>query len=271
MTAPDLGAGLAFLGGGHMARALVAALHRSGVAGASLHVIEPDVQRREALRRDYDITPHADATQLPRLDTLLLAVKPQDLETALPPLQDWLARHRPLVISVAAGVTIARLARLCPAGSIVRAMPNRGALVGAGATGLYAPPGIDPLLRTRATAILGTAGIVVTVEEESLMDVVTAVSGSGPAYFFALAEALAKAGVLAGLPADAAESLARATLSGAGALTSGDSSLAALRASVTSKGGTTAAALEALDRRSFEELVREAVEAAVRRGREIGG
>lgn len=271
MTALDLGAGLAFLGGGHMARALVAALRRAGVSGSALHVIEPDLQRRDALQSDFGITPHADSDHLPRLDTLLLAVKPQDLEVALRPLQEWLARHRPLVISVAAGVPIATLARSCAGAPIVRAMPNRAALVGAGATGLFAPADLDPLAQERATAILQTAGIVVTVDDESLMDVVTAVSGSGPAYFFALAEALAKAGEDAGLSAEAAHTLARATLRGAGALAAENSSLAALRQAVTSKGGTTAAALETLERLGFDNSVSEAITAAIRRGRELGG
>jgi pyrroline-5-carboxylate reductase len=148
-------------------------------------------------------------------------------------------------------------------------MPNRPALVGAGATGLYAAKSIPEPLRHRAATIVGAAGIVVWVDDEALMDVVTAISGSGPAYFFRLAEALAAAGRSQGLSESAAMQLASATLHGAGAMTTSDASLPALRASVTSPGGTTAAALASFERNGLEAMVEAAVAAAVQRGREL--
>jgi pyrroline-5-carboxylate reductase len=166
------------------------------------------------------------------------------------------------------------LRELCGAGAgtalpVVRAMPNRPALLGRGASGLYAPPDIPPEARARAEAVLAAAGMVAWIDSEMLMDAVTAVSGSGPAYFFRLAEALADAGRAQGLPAEVAARLAAATLAGAGAMAAADADLAGLRAAVTSRGGTTAAALTTLEAGGLERLVAEAVESATRRGREL--
>ena len=196
----------------------------------------------------------------------------------LQPLQSTLARRRPLLVSIAAGLTVARLRQAAAptsdpgtgaALSVVRAMPNRPAMLGLGATGLYAPPEVSAADRARAEALLAAAGTVAWIEDESLMDAVTAVSGSGPAYFFRLAEALAAAGRAQGLPAEIADRLAAATLVGAGALAAADPDLAALRASVTSRGGTTAAALAQFDADGLDRAVGRAVEAAVQRGREL--
>lgn len=271
MTSPDLGRGIGFLGGGHMGRALIAALLRAGADRARIFVAEAQAATARALVADFGITVVAQAENLPReLDTLVLAVKPQDLSAAVQPLGAMMQRQQPLVISVAAGLTVAQLQQSCGATvPIVRAMPNRPAVYGVGATGLFAPPSLDANLRARATAILQTAGIVVWVEDETLMDVVTALSGSGPAYFFRLAEALAAAGEAYGLPAETAGRLARATLQGAGAMAGPEADLATLRESVTSKGGTTAAALAAFTAKDFESVVATAVEAAVNRGREL--
>lgn len=274
MTAPQFGSGIGFLGGGHMARALVGALRRRGVPGATLHVCEPIAERAAGLQQDFGVTLHTQATRcIEAVETLVLAVKPQDLGAALAPLTTVLAHHHPLVISIAAGVPTSRLRDWCAGAPVVRAMPNRPAMVGVGATGLYAGPEVAAEFRLRAEIVMGAAGEVVWVDDEALMDVITAVSGSGPAYFFALAEALGRAGEAAGLPTTVARALARATLHGAGALAQAEPAvdLATLRDSVTSKGGTTAAALEALRRGDFDKLVQDAIEAAVRRGRELGG
>lgn len=263
-----------FLGGGHMARALIGALCRTGTPPFPLHVLEPVSERAERLRADFGVTLHSRMDALvAAIDTLVLAVKPQDLAAALSPVTTLIAARQPLVISIAAGVPTARLRELCGAVPLIRAMPNRPAMVGVGATGLYADAGVSAALRRRAEALLGAAGTVIWIEHEALMDVVTAVSGSGPAYFFALTEALARAGEAAGLPPAVARTLARATLEGAGALAAGspESELAALRESVTSRGGTTAAALDAFRQGEFDTLVRTAVDAAIRRGRELGG
>lgn len=271
MTVPDFGRSIGFLGGGHMGRALLAALLRSGVDRRRITVAEAQPETARALGTDFGVAVVAQAAALPRdLDTLVLAVKPQDLAAAVQPLRDTLQTRQPLVISVAAGLTIEQLQHACGSGvPIVRAMPNRPAVHGVGATGLFAAPSLPATLRARAAAMLQTAGIVVWVEDESLMDVVTALSGSGPAYFFRLAEALAAAGRAQGLPAETALQLARATLQGAGAMADPDADLAALRESVTSKGGTTAAALAAFTAKDFESVVAAAVDAAVHRGREL--
>lgn len=271
MTPPELGRGIGFLGGGNMGRALVAALLRSGAERSRIFVAEPHAAAAQSLYSDFGITVVADAREfLERIDTLVLAIKPQDMAAALRPLQSSLERSHPLVISVAAGLAVRQLQRWCgTAVPVVRSMPNRPALDGAGATGLYAPADVDPALRQRAASILGAAGLVVWVDDEALMDVVTAVSGSGPAYFFRFAEALAAAGVAQGLSPVASMQLARATLQGAGRMAAPGADLAALRSSVTSKGGTTAAALAAFDAQGLEEIVAAGVAAAVRRGREL--
>lgn len=271
MTDSDSGRSIGFLGGGHMGRALLAALLRAGVDRRRIAVAEAQPETARALATDFGVAVVAQATSLPDdLETLILAVKPQDLNAAVQPLRASLQTHRPLVISVAAGLTVAQLQQACgETVPIVRAMPNRPAVHGVGATGLFAPPSLTAALRARATNILETAGIVVWVEDESLMDVVTALSGSGPAYFFRLAEALAAVGRAQGLPAETALQLARATLQGAGAMAGPDADLAALRESVTSKGGTTAAALATFTAKDFESVVAAAVDAAVHRGREL--
>jgi len=270
-TPPDIGRGIGFLGGGHMGRALVAALRGAGVDPQHIIVFETQAEARESLHRELGVRVAADASaHIASLDILVLAVKPQDMAAALLPLQGALAQYRPLIISVAAGLGTTQLTALCGGQvPLVRAMPNRPALLGAGATGAYADPALEPVQRRRAEAVLATAGCVVWVEDESLMDVVTAVSGSGPAYFFRMAEALAAAGVEQGLPPAAANELAIATLHGAGLMATRGADLAALRESVTSKGGTTAAALAEFTAQGLEQTVSAAVAAAVSRGRQM--
>lgn len=260
-----------FVGGGHMGRALIAALRRSGVAAHSLFVAEPNADLRTALATDFGIHATSDAKEfVGEIDSLVLAVKPQDMATVLAPLRVHLERSQPLVISIAAGLSTTQLQHWCgPRARIVRAMPNRPAALGAGATGLYADPSVGPADRERAERVLAPAGITVWVDDERLMDVVTALSGSGPAYFFRLAEALADAAVRHGLDRDAAFRLAASTLHGAGLMAATNESLSNLRGSVTSKGGTTAAALDALTQAKLEHIVEQAVAAAIERGRAL--
>ena len=264
---------IGFLGGGHMGRALVVALLRQGADPATITVGEPDAARRSALATELGIRAVADNLAVAEdAGILVLAVKPQDMFAALRPLQEVLARRRPLLISIAAGLTVAQLRdALGAAGGspLVRAMPNRPAMLGVGATGLHAPPDVSAADRARAASVLGAAGMVAWIEDEGLMDAVTAVCGSGPAYFFRLAEALAEAGRAQGLPAEVADRLAAATLAGAGAMAAADPHLAALRESVTSRGGTTAAALAQFEADGLGRSVARAVEAAVVRGREL--
>ena len=260
-----------FLGGGHMGRALIAALVRDGLSPAQIAVADPVAEVRAALVADFAIHACRDNLELvQRSDVLVLAVKPQDMATVLAPLRTALAERRPLLISVAAGLAVADLARMVGADlPIVRSMPNRPALVGAGASGLFAPTTLDGALRQRAERILGAAGAVVWVDDEALIDVVTAVSGSGPAYFFLLAETLIAAAVAQGLSPNAAERLAAATLHGAGVMAGADPDVAEMRRAVTSKGGTTEAALRSLDAAGFSTIVATAVEAAVARSRAL--
>ncbi len=267
---------LAMLGGGNMGRALIGGLLRHGTRPEQIAVGESIAAARAALAADLGITATADnAAAIGDAPVVVLAVKPQDAAAVLAPLRLLLEERRPLLLSVAAGIRVATLQRCCGAGvPVVRAMPNRPALVGAGATGLYAGPEVAAAQRATAARIMQSVGEVVWVDSEDALDVVTALSGSGPAYFFLLAELLARAAEREGLAADAARRLAVATLHGAGLMAQfesrgGDADLARLRAEVTSRGGTTEAALRAFETGGLEPLVRQAVAAAARRSREL--
>ena len=261
---------ISFLGGGNMARAMIHGLLQRSLSGAQLRVGEPLPAQRDALQRDFGVVALADNHAAVRgADLVVLAVKPQYAVELLSGLCATISQGRTLLLSIAAGLRVADLAACCPALPIVRAMPNRGSLVGMGATALYAPAGISGAQRELAEQVCAAASSIVWVQRESDLDIVTAVSGSGPAYFFQLAEHLAAAAVAEGLDAATAERLARQTLRGAGALAGGDTSLAAEREAVTSKGGTTAAALAALQAGGFERLVGAAVAAARQRSAEL--
>jgi pyrroline-5-carboxylate reductase len=265
---------LAFIGGGNMARSLVGALVRAGTPASTIAVAEPNAQLREALAADFGVTAHAtnqDAAQA--ADCVVLAVKPQVLEAVCTELAPLVARTRPLVVSIAAGMRIAKLERWLDAGlAIVRAMPNTPALIGAGATGLHANAEVDAAQRARVQSLFDAAGIAVWIDDESLMDTVTALSGSGPAYFFLLVEALEEAAVAQGLTRDAARALAAQTCLGAGRmLVEGGEPPATLRERVTSPGGTTAAALDAFATGGLRELAARALAAATTRGVELSG
>lgn len=262
---------MAFIGGGHMARALIGGLIECGVPAANLRVGESSAAQRSALAPlGVDATPD-NAAAVRDARVVVLAVKPQDAGAALHPLRELLERQRPLLLSVAAGLRTADLSAWCGTGvPIVRAMPNRPALVGAGATGLFAPPEVGEPDRALAAAVLAAVGRTVWVSSEDVLDVVTALSGSGPAYFFRFTELLAAAAVELGLDAGSARLLAIETLYGAGVLArASDGDLARLRAEVTSKGGTTEAALRVLDEADLHAIVAAALEAATRRGREL--
>lgn len=264
---------IAFVGGGNMGRALLGALRSGGHPAANLAVGEPYAATRDGLQRDFPgVRVGSDnLAAITGAALIVLAVKPQEMGPVVMALRPVLQRDRPVVLSIAAGLRVADLAGWCGAGvPVVRAMPNRPALVGAGATGLYAPPDVPEAARALAAELMRTAGAIAWVEDESLMDAVTAVSGSGPAYFFLLAEALAEAGVAQGLSPDAARELAVATLHGAGLMAAhSDGDLARLRAEVTSRGGTTEAALRSFESAGFRGIVGSAVGAAVRRGQEL--
>jgi len=267
--------GVAFIGGGQMARALIAGLCAAGQPAATLAVADISAEARQALERDFPgITTTAEPTEAAtRAGLWVLAVKPQQMESVSRSLQKIAATRHPTVVSVAAGTRLAQLEDWLGAGvSIVRTMPNRPAFVGAGITGLYASTAVGFEARNHAAALMRAAGDIVWVTEEHLLDAVTAVSGSGPAYFFLLIEALAAAGEAVGLPAATARELAVATAYGAGKMAR-DTGVAPseLREQVTSKGGTTAAALAVFEAGGFRQLVGAAVAAADLRAKELAG
>jgi pyrroline-5-carboxylate reductase len=263
---------LAFLGGGNMGRALIGGLLRRGTRPEQISVGEHVEAARSALARDFGITATADnLAAVENAELIVLAVKPQDAGAVLASLQPLLTRNHPIVLSVAAGIRASTLEAWCGPGiPVVRAMPNRPALVGAGVTGLYSPTHVSASHRTAAERVMLAVGEVVWVPTEDAIDVVTALSGSGPAYFFLLAELMAQAAAELGLEPQAARRLAVATLHGAGSLAnSSDGDLARMRAEVTSKGGTTEAALRTMDAADLRGIVLRALDAATRRSREL--
>jgi pyrroline-5-carboxylate reductase len=263
---------IAILGGGNMGRALVGGLVRHGIAPGSICVGEPSATARAQLEQDFGCAARQDNEQaIAGAGVVVLAVKPQEAARVAAPLRARLGELAPVVLSVAAGIETRSLEAWCGAGvPIVRAMPNRPALVGAGATGLYARPHVSASARDRAESVMRAVGAVVWVSQESHLDLVTALSGSGPAYFFLLAETMMQAAVRRGLDPEAARVLATETLHGAGALAHASGDLARLRAEVTSKGGTTEAAVRVFDAQpGMGELVQRAIDAAAQRSREL--
>ena len=238
---------ITFVGGGNMANALIGGLLARGAHPGAIHVIDPSLEQRSTLAARHAVhvleAPSAAAFDC---DVVLLAVKPQQMREAarsIAPLLD-----DPLVISVAAGLRIADLQRWLGATTrIVRAMPNTPALIGAGITGLVAGPGVQPDDREIAESVVRATGQTLWVADETMLDAVTAISGSGPAYVFLFMEALESAACELGLDPGQARTLALATFGGAAQLAERSSDPpAVLRERVTSKGGTTAAALEVM-------------------------
>lgn len=268
---------IAFIGGGNMTRGLLGGLLARGTDPALVTVTAATEATRTALARDLGVRTSADnAAAVSGASVVVLSVKPQVLRDVTRQLAPALRPGAPLVISVAAGIRTAQLrswigADTMPPIPVVRAMPNRPALLGAGATGMYADRSVAPEQRKLAEELLAAAGLAVWVDEEDELDLVTALSGSGPAYFFRLAEVMAEAAAAAGLDAAVARRLAAQTLAGAGRMVAAEQSpdLAAMRAAVTSKGGTTAAALACFDALGLPAMVAEAMRAAVARSQEL--
>jgi len=262
----------AFIGGGNMARSLIGALIRGGTNAREIAVAEPNEALRASLVQEFGVVTHArNADTVAGASTIILAVKPQVMRDVCAEIAAAFGSARPLLISIAAGIRIDQIEQWLGAKlPIVRCMPNTPALIGAGATGLIANVQTSADERARAEAILGAAGATAWIEREELMDTVTALSGSGPAYFFLLVEALEDAAVAQGLPRATARMLASQTCLGAGRmLVESGEAPATLRERVTSPGGTTAAALGAFDKGGLRELVDNAVKAATERGREL--
>lgn len=262
---------ITFLGGGNMATALIGGLVQRGQAGAQIRVVEPLAAARERLAAGFGVHCHEGVgDEALDCDALVLAVKPQQMREALTPLAGRLRAQ--LVVSIAAGMRMADIARwLGGYARIVRCMPNTPALIGAGITGLCAHASVSEAERRAAEQILAAVGETLWIGDETLMDAVTAISGSGPAYVFYFIEALEEAALALGFDAHQARRLAKATVLGAARLAEhSDEAVALLRQRVTSKGGTTEAALGALEAGGLKALVLRAAAAADARGREMG-
>jgi pyrroline-5-carboxylate reductase len=262
---------IAFLGGGNMAGALIGGLAAKGYDRSSISVVEISPAARERLAAQHAVhaSPAPDAATM-AADVLVLAVKPQDMRAALLGLPQNL--NEKLVISIAAGVRLDALSRwLGGHRKLVRCMPNTPALIGAGIAALCALPDVSAVEREKAESILAAVGEVVWVDEERLLDPVTALSASGPAYVFWFIEQLAASGEKLGLPGDTARKLAMQTVLGAAKLAAqSDKPPAELRKQVTSKGGTTEAALNVFNEEKLAERILKALEAASRRGAVLG-
>ena len=263
---------LAFVGGGNMAAALISGLTKRGLPAGHITVADPSRTQLDALVRDYGIVAAADnVTAVTDAEVVVLAVKPQQMRTVAHQLAPQLLVTKPLVVSIAAGIPHAALARwFGPQVPVVRTMPNRPAFNGFGATGLYAPASVGAAYRALAQTVMAAVSATVWVEHESQMDTVTALSGSGPAYFFLFMEALEAAAHERGLPSDIAHKLTVETAFGAAQMARQSTDpLNILREQVTSKGGTTAAALDVLDAAGLRVIVAHAVAAADRRSAEL--
>jgi pyrroline-5-carboxylate reductase len=262
----------AFVGGGNMGGALIRGLIARGLSPQKIRVGEAYEQRRVALADELGVKATADNREaVAGADVVVLAVKPQDMAGTVQALADVFAQRPPLVLSIAAGIRLADIVSWCgPGVAVVRAMPNRPALNNAGATAMYAPSSLSDEHRGLAAEVLGAVGTTVWVHEEDALDVVTALSGSGPAYFFLLAELMTDAAVGLGLDRASAQELSIQTLFGSGRMArESDGTLARLRAEVTSKGGTTEAALRSFDAANLRGIVAAALSAATDRSREM--
>lgn len=266
---------IVFIGGGNMATALIGGMVARGRAAASFHAVDPMPEQRERLAARFPgigASATADAAPIAHAELVVLAVKPQQMRAAAGALAALLRRPGPVVLTIAAGIRLADLGRwLGGYPNLVRAMPNTPALVGKGISGIHAAPGVDAAGRALAAGVLEAVGDVLWVDSEAMLDAVTGVSGSGPAYVFYLMEALEAAAGAQGFAPAQARSLAYATFAGAVALAQASAEPpAVLRAQVTSKGGTTERGLAALDAAAVNAAIARAVEAAAARAREMG-
>lgn len=262
-----------FIGAGNMARSLAGGLVSNGWPKERLILSDPDPEQRRGITEALGLETFADNNAVAaRADILVLAVKPQVLAQVARGIAATVQQRQPLVISIAAGVRLADLERwLGGRLPIVRVMPNTPALVGSGASGLYANARVDETMRSQAESILRAVGVTVWVDHEALIDAVTALSGSGPAYFFLVMEALERAAIEQGLNARQARLLTLETAFGAAKMAlEGGEELAELRRRVTSPGGTTEAAVRVLEEGGIRRLFSDAVAAAARRARELG-
>ncbi|TBU97810.1 pyrroline-5-carboxylate reductase [Stutzerimonas kirkiae] len=262
---------ITFIGAGNMAASLIGGLRAQGIAAERIRASDPSPQQREAIAAQHGIETLEDNAQaLADADIVVLAIKPQVMQAVCRDLAPHLPEQA-LVVSIAAGIACDSLQRwLGRELPLVRCMPNTPALLGLGASGLYANAQVSAAQRQQAERLLGAVGISVWLEEERLIDAVTAVSGSGPAYFFLLIEAMSSAGQQLGLPRETAIELVLQTALGAARMArESDVDASELRRRVTSPNGTTEAAIKAFQAGGFEALVGQALNAAAHRSTEL--
>jgi len=262
---------LTFIGGGNMARSLIGGLIARGADANRITVADPLPAQLESLQRQFGVRVSANNGEAVRdAEIIVLAVKPQEMRTVTEGLGAVVAARRPLLVSVAAGIRASDIQRWCGGLPVIRCMPNRPALQGCGMTGLYATANVSEEQRKSTFDLLSAVGAAVWLEQEAQLDAVTAVSGSGPAYFFLLIEMLEQTGIALGLPAEVSRQLAVETAYGSGRMArEATGSPAVLREQVTSKGGTTAAALQVLEGRNVRAIFAEAITAAARRSAQL--
>ena len=263
---------IGFIGGGNMARSLIGGLIANGACGNNIAVSEPEVTLREQLAKDFGVNAHAgNASAAKGADVIVFAVKPQILQKVLTPLANLIAEAQPLLISVAAGVTASSIERWIGGhAALIRVMPNTPALIGAGISALYANHNVGDDQRALAENIVAAVGKAVWIKDENLMDAVTAVSGSGPAYFFYMMQAIIDAAVREGLDKETARLLAIETALGAARLAlESTENPGILQKQVTSPGGTTEAAIQVLNDYGVRKTLQKAVSAARARGSEL--
>ena len=261
---------IAFIGGGNMASAIVGGLLKQGMSPAQIQIIEPLEEQRAKLRQQFGVEVHdAPGLTLSGAGLVVWAVKPQTFKDAA--LQTRFHTKNALHLSVAAGIRSDSIARWLGTQRIVRSMPNTPALVGQGMTALFARDAVTADDRTLVEQVIATTGEHVWLDDEAHLDAVTALSGSGPAYVFYFIEAMVQAGVDMGLTKAQARKLAVGTFSGSSALVkASDEAPEVLRSRVTSKGGTTYAAITSMEQDNVKNLFMRAIHAAKQRARELG-
>lgn len=261
---------ICFIGGGNMAYALIGGLLGQGYRAEQISVVEIDPDSRARLQRDFSVRTAAHVSEgMAGVDVIVFAVKPQQLREVATQLAPLLSGQ--LLISIAAGVRACDLASWSGNPAVVRAMPNTPALIRSGMTGLYALPAVSPAQKDQAQNILAAVGETLWLTDEAMLDAVTAISGSGPAYVFYFIEALQQAARELGFNADDARRLCLATFLGASRLAAdSDEDVGVLRARVTSKNGTTDRALSCLNAQQVAHHIAEAAHAAANRAREMG-
>ncbi|EJM55933.1 MULTISPECIES: pyrroline-5-carboxylate reductase [Pseudomonas] len=261
---------IAFIGAGNMAASLIGGLRAKGLEAAQIRASDPGEETRARVSAEHGIETFADNAQaIEGADVVVLAVKPQAMKAVCEALRPSLKPNQ-LVVSIAAGITCASMNNWLGAQPIVRCMPNTPALLRQGVSGLFATAEVTAEQRQQAQDLLSAVGIALWLNEEQQLDAVTAVSGSGPAYFFLLIEAMTAAGVKLGLPADIAAQLTLQTALGAAHMAvSSDVDAAELRRRVTSPAGTTEAAIKSFQANGFEALVEQALSAAAHRSAEM--